>query len=86
MIVIYKDLMIEKENLVVKCGDEVINLMKCEYELLLILMENINVVFVCDVLLNKVWGYELEVEMNVVDVYICYLWNKIDWLGEKSYI
>lgn len=84
--VTYKDLTIEKENLVVKRGDEVINLTKREYELLLTLMENINVVLARDVLLNKVWGYESEVETNVVDVYIRYLRNKIDRPGEKSYI
>ncbi|WP_455390599.1 response regulator transcription factor [Lactiplantibacillus pentosus] len=84
--VTYKDLTIEKENLVVKRGDEVINLTKREYELLLTLMENINVVLARDVLLNKVWGYESEVETNVVDVYIRYLRNKIDQPGEKSYI
>ena len=39
-----------------------------------------------DVLLNKVWGYETEVETNVVDVYIRYLRNKIDVPGEDSYI
>ena len=39
-----------------------------------------------DVLLNKVWGYETEVETNVVDVYIRYLRNKIDVPGEESYI
>ena len=37
-------------------------------------------------LLNKVWGYETEVETNVVDVYIRYLRNKIDVPGEESYI
>lgn len=84
--VTYKDLTIEKENLVVKRGDEVINLTKREYELLLTLMENINFVLARDVLLNKVWGYESEVETNVVDVYIRYLRNKIDRPGEKSYI
>ncbi|PHY32815.1 DNA-binding response regulator [Lactiplantibacillus plantarum] len=84
--VTYKDLTIEKENLVVKRGDEVINLTKREYELLLTLMENINVVLARDVLLNKVWGYESEVETNVVDVYIRYLRNKIDRPGEKRYI
>ncbi|MCT3283667.1 DNA-binding response regulator [Lactiplantibacillus pentosus] len=84
--VTYKDLTIERENLVVKRGDEVINLTKREYELLLTLMENINVVLARDVLLNKVWGYESEVETNVVDVYIRYLRNKIDRPGEKSYI
>ncbi|KRK49233.1 response regulator transcription factor [Secundilactobacillus kimchicus] len=85
--VTYKDLTIEKENRVVRRGDEVINLTKREYELLLTLMENVNVVLARDVLLNKVWGYESEVETNVVDVYVRYLRNKIDRSGDdKSYI
>lgn len=37
------------------------------------LMENVNIVFMWEVLFNKVWGYEIEVEINVVDVYVCYL-------------
>lgn len=82
----YKDLTIEKENRIVRRGDEVINLTKREYELLLILMENINVVMSRKELLSKVWGYDSKVETNVVDVYIRYLRNKIDRPGEKSYI
>ncbi|KRM97777.1 response regulator transcription factor [Loigolactobacillus rennini] len=82
----YRDLTIEKENRVVKRGSDTIDLTKREYELLLTLMENVNVVLGRDVLLNKVWGYESEVETNVVDVYIRYLRNKIDRKGEESYI
>ena len=37
-------------------------------------------------LLSKVWGYDTNVETNVVDVYIRYLRNKIDRPGEPSYI
>ena len=84
--VTYRDLVIEKENRVVRRGDEQIELTKREYELLLILMENINVVLSREVLLNKVWGYKSEVETNVVDVYIRYLRNKIDVVGKDSYI
>ncbi|MFC6170634.1 response regulator transcription factor [Loigolactobacillus jiayinensis] len=82
----YRDLTIEKENRVVKRGQDTIDLTKREYELLLTLMENVNVVLGRDILLNKVWGYESEVETNVVDVYIRYLRNKIDRKGEDSYI
>lgn len=74
----FKDLIIEKENRIVRRGDEVINLTKREYELLLTLMENVNVVQARDDLLKQVWGYESEVETNVVDVYVRYLRNKID--------
>lgn len=41
-------------------------------------MENVNVVQARDDLLKQVWGYESEVETNVVDVYVRYLRNKID--------
>lgn len=84
--VTYRDLTIEKENRVVRRGDEIIELTKREYELLLTLMANINVVLARDVLLKKVWGYESQIETNVVDVYIRYLRNKIDRPGEDSYI
>lgn len=82
----FKDLTVEKENRIVRRGDEVIELTKREYELLLVLMENVNVVLARDVLLQKVWGYESQIETNVVDVYIRYLRNKIDRPGEDSYI
>lgn len=84
--VTFKDLTVEKENRVVRRGEDVIELTKREYELLLELMENVNVVLSREVLLKKVWGYESEVETNVVDVYIRYLRNKIDVAGQKSYI
>lgn len=82
----YRDLVVEKENRIVRRGEEVIELTKREYELLLELMENVNIVLSRDVLLNKVWGYETEVETNVVDVYIRYLRNKLDVPGNESYI
>ncbi|WP_218730064.1 response regulator transcription factor [Brochothrix thermosphacta] len=82
----YRDLNVEKESRVVLVGEEVIELTKREYDLLLTLMENINIVLTREVLLNKVWGYETEVETNVVDVYVRYLRNKIDRPGEESYI
>lgn len=84
--VTFKDLTIEKENRIVRRGDQIIDLTKREYELLLTLMENINVVLAREVLLKKVWGYESKIETNVVDVYIRYLRNKIDRPGEDSYI
>lgn len=82
----YRDLVIEKANRIVRRNDEVIGLTKREYELLLFLMENLNMVMSREVLLDKVWGYKSEVETNVVDVYIRYLRNKIDVVGQDSYI
>ncbi|UQS85284.1 response regulator transcription factor [Apilactobacillus apisilvae] len=85
-VVHFKDITVEKESRIVKRGDDIIDLTKREYELLLTLMENVNVVLARDVLLNKVWGYESNAETNVVDVYVRYLRNKIDRSDQKSYI
>ncbi|MDT2769152.1 response regulator transcription factor [Globicatella sulfidifaciens] len=84
--VTYRDLVIEKANRIVRRGDEVIDLTKREYELLLFLMENLNMVMSREVLLDEVWEYKSEVETNVVDVYIRYLRNKIDLPNKESYI
>ena len=82
----YRNLVIEKKGRIVKRDDQVIDLTKREYELLLYLMENLTTVLSREVLLDKVWGYKTEVETNVVDVYIRYLRNKIDVPGKDSYI
>ncbi|MGX7108258.1 response regulator transcription factor [Facklamia miroungae] len=82
----FRDLVVEKASRMVKRKGEIIDLTKREYELLVFLMENINMVMPRDVLLEQVWGYKSEVETNVVDVYIRYLRNKIDIPGEESYI
>ncbi|MBM7663067.1 DNA-binding response OmpR family regulator [Bacillus mesophilus] len=74
-----------KARQVIKNG-ELIDLTKREYDLLLMFMSNQNIVLSREAILNKVWGYETEVETNVVDVYIRYLRNKIDIGETESYI
>lgn len=82
----FKDLTIEKNGRIVRRDNEVINLTKREYELLLILMENIDTVLSRDLLLTQVWGHDTDSETNVVDVYIRYLRNKIDKADQPSHI
>lgn len=82
----YRDLTIEKENRLVRRSNEIIELTKREYELLLTLMENINTVLAREELLRRVWGQEGNTETNVVDVYVRYLRNKIDLPDQDSYV
>ena len=82
----YRDLIIEKENRVIRRNDEIIELTKREYELLVELMSNLNIVLSRETLLLKVWEYDKQIETNIVDVYIRYLRNKLDIKGEESYI
>lgn len=82
----FKDIEIDTDARAAKRGGRTIELTKREYDLLLILLQNINRVLTRDVLLEKVWGYESFAETNVVDVYIRYLRNKIDNDNEESII
>ncbi|UPK42766.1 response regulator transcription factor [Paenibacillus pabuli] len=65
---------------------EVIELTRREFDLLVILMQNIGRVMTREMLLDLVWGYDAEVETNVVDVYISYLRSKIDAPGSPSFV
>ncbi|HEQ9323335.1 TPA: two-component system response regulator CovR [Streptococcus pyogenes] len=83
---IYRDLVLNPQNRSVNRGDDEISLTKREYDLLNILMTNMNRVMTREELLSNVWKYDEAVETNVVDVYIRYLRGKIDIPGKESYI
>ncbi|MFJ5624401.1 response regulator transcription factor [Peribacillus loiseleuriae] len=82
----YKDLEMDLEARIVKRENENIELTKKEFDLLLLLMKNINRVLTRDVLLEEVWGYDALIETNIVDVYISYLRAKVDRPDQDSYI
>lgn len=54
-----------------------IELTKTEHELLHLLVKNTGIVMKREQILDIIWGYDSEVETNVVDVYIRYLRNKL---------
>lgn len=72
-----KNLTIDISKRVVKFDDTEIELTKREFELLVFLIQNKNIVVTRDQILNQVWGYDYIGETNVVDVYIRYLRTKI---------
>jgi DNA-binding response OmpR family regulator len=82
----YKDLELDTEARIVTRGDQTIDLTKTEFDLLLLLMRNINRVLTREILLEEVWGYDASVETNIVDVYISYLRAKIDSKDQDSHI
>lgn len=63
-----------------------INLSKTEFELLKYLMINANLVLSREQILNNVWGYNNFSGENVVDVYIKYLLDKIEFNNEEPTI
>ncbi|HFU9552940.1 TPA: response regulator transcription factor [Streptococcus agalactiae] len=82
----FRDLSLNTHNRSAMRGDEEISLTKREFDLLNVLMTNMNRVMTREELLEHVWKYDVAAETNVVDVYIRYLRGKIDIPGRESYI
>ncbi|GGG85285.1 response regulator transcription factor [Staphylococcus pragensis] len=70
----------------VTVNGEQLDLTKTEYDLLYVLATNRNHVLQREQILDHVWGYDSEVETNVVDVYIRYLRNKLKPFGKEKTI
>ncbi|MCJ1656377.1 response regulator transcription factor [Staphylococcus sp. NRL 16/872] len=70
----------------VTVNGEQLDLTKTEYDLLYVLATNRNHVLQREQILNHVWGYDSEVETNVVDVYIRYLRNKLKPFNKEKTI
>lgn len=80
------DIAIDTDKRQVTVKDTVIELTKKEYELLVYMIKNKNIVLTREQILNEVWGYSYIGETNVVDVYVRYLRSKIDDVFGKKYI
>ena len=79
-------LCIDIEKRMVTVNDIEVELTKKEFELLLYLVQNKNIVLTREQILNQVWGYSYIGETNVVDVYIRYLRSKIDETFDEKFI
>ena len=84
--IVYKDLEVDIESRIVKRRNNEIELTKREFDLLYLLLKNINRVLTRELLLEKIWGFDTMIETNIIDVYISYLRAKIDREEEDSYI
>jgi DNA-binding response OmpR family regulator len=73
-----KELTIDIPQRAVRWENAELELTKTEFDLLLYLVQNKNIVLTREQILNQVWGYDYFGETNIVDVYIRYLRTKID--------
>ena len=79
-------IIIDKDAFKVTVTGHQLELTKTEYDLLYVLAENRNHVMQREQILDHVWGYNSEVETNVVDVYIRYLRNKLKPFNKEKSI
>ncbi|MCZ8512236.1 response regulator transcription factor [Paenibacillus filicis] len=82
----FKEIQLDLDARKATIGGQPVELTKREFDLLAVFMQNTNIVLTRDILLERVWGYDTEVETNVVDVYVRYLRNKIDPPDGDSFI
>lgn len=79
-------IIIDKDAFKVTVNGHQLELTKTEYDLLYVLAENRNHVMQREQILDHVWGYNSEVETNVVDVYIRYLRHKLKPFNKEKSI
>lgn len=80
------DLSLDTKKFVVTRNGKKISLTPTEFSLLEYLMKNSGRVLTREMILNRVWSYENNVETRAVDVYIGYLRKKIDAPFKKKLI
>ncbi|MEM7142241.1 MAG: response regulator transcription factor [Actinomycetota bacterium] len=72
------DLVLDLEGRRVDRGGRVLDLSRTEFDLLEMLVRNQGVVLGRDVIYERVWGGELDVESKTLDVYVGYLRKKTE--------
>nr|WP_276563110.1 response regulator transcription factor [Lysinibacillus xylanilyticus] len=82
----FKDLFVDASRNIVTRGGENLPFTKREYDLLVYLIKNKNTILSREMLLNQVWGYDVAVNPNVVDLYIGYLRKKLKCEKKNRYI
>lgn len=78
-LLLIKDIKINLSTYEVTRANQPVELTKREFELLVFLVKNKNHVLSRDQLLTEVWGYDYMGETNVVDVYVRYLRQKLEY-------
>ncbi|MEI3607009.1 response regulator transcription factor [Pseudogracilibacillus sp. SE30717A] len=80
------DLSVDLQTREVTRSGNGIELTPREFDLLVYLMENKNIVLTREQIMEQVWGYDYMGDTNVVDVYIRYVRQKVDKGFDTHYI
>jgi two-component system response regulator MprA len=67
-------------------GTRLVDLTAREFDLLDCLMQHAGQVLTTGILLERVWGYDCQVESNAVKVYVAYLRQKLNAAGDPDLI
>lgn len=76
----FGDLIFDLKTCVLKCNDNQTTVTGKEYALLELFFINKNIIMNKALIINRIWGYESDVEYNNVEVYISFLRKKLKLL------
>ena len=82
----WEDLRLDKGSCELRCGSRSVRLTGKPYQLMELFMENPKHLFSVQQLMDRVWGWESEAEINVVWVNISQLRKRLTELGTKTEI
>jgi DNA-binding response OmpR family regulator len=82
----FEDLTLDKGNCELACGGSSVRLTGKSYQLMELFMENPRLLFSVQQLMDKVWGWDAEAEINVVWVNISQLRKKLAELASATEI
>lgn len=85
-VVRFEDLTIDTEGRQVRRGDRLLELTVREYDLLLYLARHARKVLTRSQIMNEVWGYDIDVGSNTLEVYVGYLRKKLEADGEPRLV
>lgn len=79
----YCDISLNKKNYELSCNNNSMVLTSKEFQVLELLITNNNSIISIDTIMDKVWGFDSEAEINIVWTYISYLRKKLKLLNSK---
>ena len=85
-VVSWEDLQLDKNSCELRCGSRTVRLTGKVYQLMELFMENPKHLFSVQQLMDKIWGWESEAEINVVWVNISQLRKKLAELETETEI
>jgi DNA-binding response OmpR family regulator len=79
----FEDITLGLSTCILSKGEKSVKLGYKEFEIMKLLMANPKNIVQKEELLTKVWGYDSDAEDNNVEVYICFLRRKLEFLKSK---
>ena len=85
-VITFGDLSLDKGTGELRCGERSVRLTGKTFQMMTLFMENPRILFSVQQLMDKVWGWDTEAEINVVWVNISTLRKKLAELGAETEI